>query len=241
MTRATASNVPRPSLTSIGQRREVKAIARQVEREIADYQTTRDAKLSYEGLSVMSERLSISRQKLALLKETGLSAERPASTIGRSFKSAALLSGAAVTSVAAVPVAAALGVAEVGIRLAVVPLNTVLSSCVMGTGAATMGGIMMPVVLKPVGIVTGCVGGIVAGAGSALVGGIVNTPVYAAQKGSFMRAAFKKIDQFGAACAHVKRKKLSASEIADCTEAKITNMIYKLSEKQQRFIVMAYD
>lgn len=241
MTRTSVSNVARPSTNPVEQRREVKAIARYVESEIATYQTTRDAKLSHTGLSAMEARLVISQQNLSRLRNEGLSFTRPSSSIGRSFKSAALLSGAAVSRAAAIPVAGALGVVETGARLAVVPMVTVMSGCIGGASTAAMGGILAPVVLMPIGMVAGCVGGSVAFGLSAAAAGIVNAPVFASQKGSAMRTAFKKIDQFDAASAHVERKKLSTAEILENTGQKTSQMISKLRAKKEKFIYMSAD
>jgi hypothetical protein len=234
MIRTNVSNVNHPSHTPTELRREVKAITRYVDSEIATYKSIREVNLDPGHLWIMAERLTDVQRKITALKDMGLSAVRPESSIGRSFKNTALLSGAVVSRVAAVPVAVALGVAETGVRLAVAPLSAVTAGCGGGISGAVLGGVAAPLVLKPVGVLAGCVGGSVVCGLSAAATGVVNAPIYSVHKGSMMRTAFNKLDQFDVASAHVNRKKLSTSEIANNTDEKIVKTINKISAKAQK-------
>ncbi len=230
------------------QRREVKQIANDYQRELRNFNKMSENDLREGGgLAQFAAKVAAKKVRLARLSENGLSSVAPKSGFSRSAKSGGVMA-AAVAGRATASVAAGAGAVVHGATLATffgvvgaveTPLGAVTGTF-NGMVTGTVLGATMPVsVFKPVTAIAGGVAGVLVGGGSGAVAPMANMvgrmaciPELVAERGSLAHKAFRKIDRYQSAKEHVQQKSLSTQEIARRTERILTEAATKIESKR---------
>ena len=192
-------------------RRAIKDIAIEVEALQRDNGGFRAAMKSTKAHDRIERKLTEHQQALARIRRRGISNQDVEPSTMSHVRSIAILTAAAATRVAAFATAAGVGVLEGATAVVMSPI----AGCINGTVNGCVAGASYPVgIAKPVTAI-GCMGvrattGTIGGAF-----GMITAPATIATPWSRTRRAFRAVDQFPKARAHVERKQMSTSEILD--------------------------
>lgn len=203
---------------SYNPRRAVKDIAiasEALERENGDF---RAIPKSTKSLAKVERKLTEHQQNLNSIRSRGISYQEGDLSAMSNVRSVAVLTAAAGTRLAAIAAATGVGVVEGTTAIVLSPILGCMGGAIDGynTGARNRVGIAKPVTA------TGCMGvGAVAGTINGAFGMITAGPVTVATPWSRTRRAFRLIDQYPKARAHVERKRLTTREIAGQAERRL--------------------
>ncbi len=202
---------------SYNPRRAIKDIAIECETLKRDNSGFRALTKSTKAHDRVEKKLTEHQQTLAQMRQRGISDSRPQPSAMSGIRSRAVLTAGAATRMAALVTAAGVGVVEGTVAVVMSPIVGCMEGAMKGrrTGADYPVGVAKPLTAvgcMGVGAVTGTVGGAV---------GMVIAPATVATPWSTTRRAFRLLDQFPKARAHVQRKQMSTADIAAQAERSI--------------------
>lgn len=226
-----SSSSPYNSTAKI-QRREIKQIAVDCDSIINTYRKSSNAGLTELKIVRLQGELHERHQRLELLRAQGLSAITPTPGAMSRVRSGAALAGGTVSRGIAVAGSGVGAAAHLGLSAAAIPyagfmgaLDGALTGGTIGSQASSHA-----LVSVPVAVVSAVAGGAV-GAGLGVIGTAANAVPTLASRGSLPKKAFRSIDGFPGARAHVQRKSMSTADIAATTTTLIADTFAEMECK----------